>query len=119
MGVPEILVVGETPSLGRAIADLLDAAGLPSRLVAVPRPTASEPPAAGAYRVVVAACNAPESVTALAWHRGEFPRSSLVVVGSRYGVIPPSRNVEVIRLPLDPPYLVALVRRLLETPYAG
>jgi hypothetical protein len=118
MGSPEILVVGETPSLGQAIADLLEAAGFPTRLVPSVRGVAPGGFGEGSYRVVVAACNASDCFTALAWGRGDFPRTSLVVVGSRYPAAEPAPNVHVIRLPLQPAHLVAVVRSLL-TPGSG
>ena len=108
-----MLVVGETPSLGRSIADLLDSAAVPGRFVfdisaEHPLPTLSH-----RYPVVVAACNEHFCGTARRWARGEFPDVALVVVGDRDTGLAAIPGVHVVPLPLVPAPFLSLVRQLL------
>lgn len=109
----EVVVVGETPSLGRSIVDLLHAEGLTCRLVhdlAIP---VTEPAEAPPRRVVVVACNESYCVTARRWARGQMPGYRLVVVGARDPALESIRGISVVPLPLRAAPLVALVRELL------
>ena len=105
----EVVVVGETPSLGRSIVDLLHAEGVPCRLV-----HDLTPADLGARSVVVVACNESYCVTARRWSRGEMPGHRLVVVGARDPLLDSMRGLDVVPLPLRAGPLVALVRRLLD-----
>ncbi len=102
-----VLVVGETPSLGRAIVDVLEAGGIPAQFVLDSNESKES------YRAVVAACNAPYCSTVRKWLRGELPGSSLVVVGTRDPLALTSPGVRRIDLPLRPKSFVAVVRSLL------
>ena len=121
-----VLVVGETPSLGRSIVDLLDSGDVPNRLV---RNVEAELPLAslsGRFQLVIAACNQRWCATARRWARGECPDLTLVVVGSRDPDLPALPGVRVVPLPLRPARFLSLVRSLIdssdlstETPRAG
>ncbi len=113
---PGVLVVGETPSLGRSIADLLESGAVPAHYVL---DLASEEPLAdlaGRYRVVVAACNGPYGATARQWARGELSNVELVVVGARDPGVIGGARLHLVELPLLPAKFLAMVRDLLETP---
>ena len=83
MTAPSILVVGETPSLGQSVTDLLDAANLPVEFVHDIGSKAPLANLAARYPVVVVACNSYFCTTARRWAQGELPKVALVVVGSR------------------------------------
>ncbi len=104
---PEVLVVGETPSLGRAIVDLLEAGGIRTAFVLDARE------AKGSFAAVVAACNAAYCDTLRAWLRGELPPSPLVLVGSRDPVGRSLPEAHLVDLPLKPESFVSLVRSML------
>lgn len=109
MSGSDLVVVAETPSLGRSLLDLLESGGHTGRLV-VDLP--SELPAEWVRSndpVVVVACNAAFCRTARRWARGEFPFVRLVVVGSRDPVLATLPRVEVVRLPLSPSALLMAV----------
>lgn len=110
------LIVGETPSLGRSIADLLEAWSVPSRFV--PDVSVEGPIATLAERfpVMVVASNGPFSTTARRWLQGEFPGIALVVVGSRDPALTGVASVHRVELPLVPARLVATVRDLISFP---
>jgi hypothetical protein len=111
-----VLVVGETPSLGRSIADLLEVWGIPNRYVH----DLSVEPALGTlherYPVVVVASNASFSPTGRRWLRSELPKVELVVVGSRDPALAATAGLHAIELPLAPDRLLAIVRDLLAYP---
>jgi len=114
MSAPGVLVVGETPSLGRSIADLLEASGVPARYVdnvASAEPLAS---LASRYPVVISACNERVCATARRWVLGALPDVELVVVGSRDPQIPRARQVHLVPLPLLPVRLLGMVHALLD-----
>lgn len=116
MSSSSVLVVGETPSLGRSIVDLLESAGIESRLVA---DIGAEPPLgtlADRFPLVIAACNEPFCVTARRWARGEFPRTRLVVVGSRDPTLAGMPGATIVPLPLVPRPFVSLASALLAGP---
>ena len=102
-----VLVVGETPSLGRAIVELLEADGLSVQFVLDVKQ------ARGRYPAVVAACNNVYCSTFRTWLRGELPDSELVVVGTRDPLVRSSSGVHQVDLPLRPKNLLAVVNRLL------
>ncbi len=108
-----VLVVGETPSLGRSIADVLEAGGVPIRLVydvsaAHPLATLVE-----RYPVVVVACNEHFCATVRRWAREEFPGVAVVVVGDRDPGLALFPGLHVVPLPLRPAPFVARVGELL------
>ncbi len=108
-----VLVVGETPSLGRSVVDLLESANVPCRFVydvSAGHPLAS---LSDRFPVVVAACNEHFCATARRWSRGEFPNVQLVVVGSRDPTLLTMPEVRVVPLPLLPGPLLALTATLL------
>jgi hypothetical protein len=110
----EILLVGETPSLGRSLLDLLTAAELPCRLVHDLDP--NDPGLAGLHptAAVVVACNEPFCRTARRWSRGELLLNGLVVVGSRDPILSTLPGVSVVPLPLAPATFLELARALIE-----
>lgn len=112
MAPSEIVVVAETPSLGRSLVDLLRADGLTCRLVHDLRAVDLDPEARGPPAVFVA-CNESYCATARRWARGELPRVRLVVVGSRDPELATIPGLRVVPLPLRPGPLVALAREML------
>jgi hypothetical protein len=109
----EVLVIGETPSLGRAIADLLESSDLAVRYA---RDVATEVPLenfAGRFPVVVAASTGLACATARRWSRGELPGAELVVVGERDATVSARDHLHFVSLPLRPQEFLELVRRLL------
>ncbi len=113
MGPREVLIVGETPSLGRSILDLLRAEGIPCRLVhdvARDDPGLSGPSPTAA---VIVACNEPFCRTARRWSRGELPVDRLVVIGARDPQLADRPGLRLVPLPLSAEPLVALARSLL------
>jgi hypothetical protein len=112
MGSSEVLVVGETPSLGRAIADLLESGGITARLVV---DIGAELPLSSLSRrfpVVIVACNGYFCATARRYARGELPNIELVVVGARDPALQGLTGIRVVPLPLVPGPLLALIREL-------
>jgi hypothetical protein len=121
MEPPGVLVVGETPSLGRSIADLLESDGIPVRYIL---DLEAEPPLSGSahpYRVIVAACNAQQCATVHQWARGPFSNLDLVVVGARDPGVIPGVRLHLVELPLLPSRFSNMIRELLEaaTPRVG
>ncbi len=113
METPGVLVVGETPSLGRSIADLLESSGIHTRYV---QDLGDEQPLSGLgrrYPVVVAACTGHHCATGRQWARGDVPDVPLVVVGSLDPVLPNVRNVHLVSLPLLPTGFLAMIRDLM------
>lgn len=108
-----ILVVGETPSLGRSIAELLETHGIAARCVFDLADVAPLGSLAERFPLVIAACNEPFCGTARRWARGEFPRTQLVVVGSRDPTLGEIPGVTVVPLPLVPRPFVSLASALL------
>lgn len=109
MSSSDLVVVAETPSLGRSVLDLLESGGHSGRLVL---DLPSELPTDWVRSndpVVVVACNAAFCRTARRWARGEFPSVRLVVVGSRDPVLATLPQVEVVGLPLNPSALLTAV----------
>ncbi len=107
-----VVLVGETPSLGRSVGDLLLSEGIACRIVSdlSPQEPASWMP--GAEPVIVVACNEAYCRTARRWARGELGRSPLVVVGARDPELQTLRGARVVPLPLQPEPLLALLRHL-------
>jgi len=108
-----VLVVGETPSLGRAVADLLDSEGISHRLVYDVRSDGPTEHVADRYTAVIVACNEQYCVTARLRARGGVPGVALVIVGSRDPILSKLSGVRVIPLPLRPGPFLAEVNSLL------
>jgi hypothetical protein len=114
METPGVLVVGETPSLGRSIADLLESGGVPAQYVDDVRTQQPLSSLSNRYPVVVAACNEHHCATARQWVRGELPNVALVIVGSRDPLVPRAANVHVVTLPLLPSRFLGMIHGLLD-----
>jgi len=114
MGSPEVLVVGETPSLGRSITDMLVSGDVRARYVGDVRSEAPLATLARRFPVVVAASNSLYCATARKWVRGEIPYVALVVVGSRDPVLTQvAKAVHLVSLPLRPSRFLEMIRELL------
>ncbi|HTZ62102.1 MAG TPA: hypothetical protein VMC82_05640 [Thermoplasmata archaeon] len=114
MGTSGILIVGETPSLGRSISDLLESAHIPHRLVydvSAAHPLAT---LAARHPVLVAACNEYFCATVRRWARAEFPGVTLVVVGDRDPGLGAYAGIRVVPLPLVPAPFLELLGSLLD-----
>lgn len=107
-------MVGETPSLGRSIADLLESGGVPAHYV--DDVTSAQPLSSLANRfpVVIAACNEHYCATARQWVRGELPNVALVVVGSRDPLLARAGKVHLVPLPLLPSRFLGMIHGLLD-----
>ncbi len=111
-----VLVVGETPSLGRSIVDLLESGSVRSCFVF---DVSTESPLSSLFRrfpVVIAACNEHFCATARRWARGELPYVEMVVVGARDPGLSHISGVRVVSLPLLPGPFLVLVNHLLSAP---
>lgn len=112
MGDASVLVVGETPSLGRSIHDLLESGGVPSRFeydIGYGSPLSE---LHREFPIVVAACNEHFCDSARRWARGEIPGVSLIVVGARDPYLAKIPGIRVVPLPLVPGPFLTLVNRL-------
>jgi hypothetical protein len=107
------LVVAETQSLGRSIADLLEAGNLPHRLVDDLATVTPLSTLAARYPLVIVACNERVCATARRWIRGELPEVALVVVGDRDAALGSALGLRVVPLPLRPTPFLQLVEALL------
>jgi hypothetical protein len=114
----EILVIAETPSLGRAIADLLEARGLELRLIDDTRGGVPAFAVENRDRLLVVACNSGYCETARRYARGELSGARMIVVGSRDPVLAGLPGVVVVPLPLDVSLLVSEIERSLGSPAA-
>jgi hypothetical protein len=114
----ELLVVGETPSLGRSVADLLESEGFTVRLV--PDLGIEAPLYRLAERdpVVIVVSNGYFCAAARRYANGEIPGVSLVVVGSRDPVVTAHRAIHPIGLPIQVESFLGLIRSLLDVPEA-
>jgi hypothetical protein len=113
MPTPSVLVVGETPSLGRSIVDLFDSAGISTGFVHDLEAETTPVELERNYPVVVVASNGPFCPSARSWARGAFPDVQMVVVGSRDPSLRDSPEIQLIPLPFLPGRLLAVVRTLL------
>ncbi len=114
MATRRALVVGETPSLGRAIWDLLDVGGVAAEYVGRLEDAAPLPDPPSEFPVVIAAASGPYCATARTWSQGVGPGTALIVVGSRDPAVARLPRVHQVPLPLVPDELLSLVRRLLD-----
>jgi hypothetical protein len=113
MATPSVLVVGETPSLGRSIVDLFDSAGIANEFVHDLAAETTSLDLGRQHPVVVVASNGPFCASARGWGRGAFPDVAMVVVGSRDPLLRDLPKIQVIPLPFLPGRLLAVVQRLL------
>ena len=108
-----VLVVAETPSLGRALGDLLEAEGVPA-VVALDAALEGDPVRLGErFAILLVASHGYYCQTARRWLQGEFPGLALVVVGSRDARLDGAPGVERIDLPLDAARLLRSVQAIL------
>ncbi|MEM0129049.1 MAG: hypothetical protein QXG65_02635 [Thermoplasmata archaeon] len=118
MAVP-IVVVGETPSLGEALAGLLGVEGYPVMVVPDARSArdvlADRRIGAG---LLIAAANAESSPTAAAWVAGDFGPRPLLVVGRRPVQVGPGApdGFHLVPLPLQGEDLLRAVHALTGPP---
>jgi hypothetical protein len=108
----EVLVIGETPSLGRSVRDLLESANVRCRLVSDLSARELEAWVPGHEPVILVACNEAYCRTARRWARGELRGSELVVVGARDPEIRGVPGARVVSLPLEREPLLTLLRDL-------
>lgn len=114
-----VVVVGETPSLGRSIGDLLLTEDIPCRMVSDLSPREVEAWPAERAPVILVACNEAYCRTARRWSRGELPGTTLVVVGGRDPELRGIRGIRLVPLPLQREPLVALIHELTSDRSAG
>jgi hypothetical protein len=114
-----LVIVGETPSLGRSIGDLLVSEGIPCRLVSDLTPRELESWPSGPPPVILVACNEVYCRTARRWARGEFPGAALVVVGARDPELRFVRGARVLPLPLQRERLFGVLREFNPEPQPG
>jgi hypothetical protein len=107
-----VLVVGETPSLGRSVADLLEAANIPIHYVLDVDQGGPLISIGARFPLIVAASSGYFCSTARRWLRGEFPRSRLIVVGSRDPALADAKGVRTFPLPLEPEHLLGVVQTM-------
>ncbi len=110
---PGVVVVGETPSLGRAIVDLLQSDGVDCRYVRGLGARSTAERMLRGTRLVVVASNGPFSPTVRRWQREALAGPTLVVVGSRDPVATAAAVRHRVDLPLSPRPFLDLIRTLL------
>ncbi|MGP8077181.1 MAG: hypothetical protein ACLQD8_08835 [Thermoplasmata archaeon] len=115
MADPEVLVVGETPSLGHSIVDLLESGGVRAQYVDDVRSQEPLSSLAKRYPVVVAACNEHHCATARQWVGGAIPDVALVVVGGRDPLLGRNANLHLVPLPLRPSRFLGMIHGLLDS----
>lgn len=118
MSEPRVIVVGETRSLGVAVAELLVSDGLEVVLVETldeGESYAAANPSAAPF-VLVAAASGRACATAVRWPESSLRDSELVVVGAREVDQRYRTHLHLVPLPLEPHRLLALVRLLLGLP---
>jgi hypothetical protein len=108
-----IVIVGETPSLGRSLGDLLLSEGIACRMVSDLSPREIESWIPGEEPVILVACNEAYCRTARRWGKGELTGSRLVVVGARDPELRGVRGALVVPLPLQKEALLAQLRSLI------
>ncbi len=110
MNEPRVLVVAESLSLGRALVDLLDVAGLPARICQ--DPMLEGPLASFSLRFPVVVVGSPGFYceTARRWLRGRLPPIPLIVVGSNDPQLPEDHRMYRFPLPLATEEFLRVVR---------
>ena len=116
MSETEVLIVGESPSLGRAVGDLLAAEGVGHRLVyeLSPKDIAGGP--SGRPRLVVVVSHGYYTIAGRRWLHGEMSGVPLLVVGSLDPILEGRAEVHRLGLPLDPVELVRVIFSLVRRP---
>lgn len=110
----ETLVVEETPSLGGSVVALLESDGLAVRTFPDLHGAELYHARAGApHPLVIVASNGHFCPSASRWALGNLRDAHLLVVGTRDPALTSAGRLHVVRLPLDPEGLLALVHRLL------
>jgi hypothetical protein len=110
MPPPRVLVIGETPSLGRAIVDLLESDGVRCRYALDLDPSQRED--LRDIDVIIAAANTPYCATLRRQEQGLLNGHPLIVVGSRDPRVARNPKVHRIELPLEPAPFLRLVHSL-------
>lgn len=110
MPTSKVLIVGESPSLGQSLADLMESAGLRSELVPAIDVLENGRSIGRTVPVVLVAGHGFHSETLRRWKGGDLNGSRIVVVGSRDPALAEARGVTRVDLPLDPGSLIDLVR---------
>ena len=105
-----VLVIGETPSLGRSVSDLLEVSGIPVELAYDIESKGPMAEIAARYSVIVAASSGYYCSTVRRWAREPTPRTALVVVGSRDPLASEDASLRLVPLPLAPGPRVGLIR---------
>ena len=114
MPAHEVLVVDETPSLGGSVVSLLEADGLAVRRFADLHGAESYHTGTGIpHHLVVVASNTHYCPSAGHWALGSLRDADLVVVGTRDPALRSAGRLHVVRLPLEPPRFLELIRGLL------
>jgi hypothetical protein len=108
---PKILVVGETPSLGRAVADLLEADGIATWYVTELGDIRSEQ--LREISLVIAAANTADCATRRAQQLGQFGDRKIIIVGSHDPHSVRGPQVYAVGLPLKTDHLLRLVHVLM------
>ncbi|HEV2519105.1 MAG TPA: hypothetical protein VGX00_00585 [Thermoplasmata archaeon] len=116
-----ILLIGETPGLADAVAELLEGEGLRTHCVRSSRDALTEQSQARDRNppLIIVVSNSFHSEATARWQRGELRSQGLVLVGTRDPFLRTGGGLHVISLPLVPDRLVALVRALAGQPSAG
>ncbi len=109
----EVVVVGETPSLGRSIVDLLRADGIECRFVRELAPDEVGARGPAPRPVIIVGCNATVCRTARRWLHDGVPFERFLVVGARDPELHARPGLLLIPLPLAPESIVARTRSLL------
>lgn len=111
---PEVLVVGETPSLAGSVVALLESEGLAVRTFTDLHGAESYHARAGApHPLVVVASNAHFCPSASRWALGDLRDAHLVIVGTRDPALRSAGRLHVVHLPLEPQRFLELVHGLL------
>ena len=105
-----LLVVGECPSLGRCVADLLGAYELETRFVVDIAATGPVTTLAERFGRVIVASTGYWCTTLRRWLAGEMPGVRLIVVGSRDPLLHTAEGVVSFDLPIDAARLITEVR---------
>lgn len=114
MDRPPILLIGETPSLADAVAELLEGEGLRTHAVRSSQEALSiqsRVPNRMQDLIVVVSNSFRSEATAL-WQRGELRSRGLVLIGTRDPYLRTGGGLHIVSLPLVPDRLVTLVRDL-------
>jgi len=111
-----VVVVAETPSLARSIAELVRSDLIPVEIVSPEVDPATLREWATTRPLIVVACNGFYCRTGRRWVRGEIPGAHLIIVGARDPMVADIPGLHCLELPLSPPRLLTLVQHLRTLP---